>query len=748
MESTSITKTIIKRQAIACDACRKSKKKCDGNTPCFRCKRNNKVCTFSPQKRKTPAGATMTIDTNQPVTRVFDEQVFAIEHFKPVSGIVGSNQNQLQLINEKVNAKESLMGNLSIQYKYLEMYFSQINPTFFIETEFFKNGDKMTSKKSKGIMLQHNSALAASARSNYDKQQMKIYEKRAKILASELFDEITPDAAQGFSLLAFYYWGKNTDRAKHYRDICLSLCKRIKKKYQHQPIEFYEDILRIEFATANGCTLPRADTFNIIKLLKPQIIQLVEKKQALLATQSNPSLNPNSQRSAEEGVNFPINNTVNAVAYLKENFNSPAFTNEPVIKLVRETSNFHFTDKLKIEHILFFNEFRSDIFTHVFNVNDRLEEHLEYDDVDDDFKLLKFSPNSCTTMAHFLQPIRTVTDKKVIEKFQFALKLCEKEFNYVFKGKVNLENSLKFAVDLGIKAIMFYSFQQPERSITLLINFCEHLKNRLNLIRFCGTYFVICFHILFIIAFKEKYFNLCLDLLDFQKRLADVLPVALDYYTNAKLMLEHFQQIGEALHPTKVTIGPAPTINPSLISTLVSAQPADTVCLSSVNSTDSSTPDFIQNSPSCTDNLNFLFSDDLASPSPLPFTPVPQPTIVSVPPPQFPPSIPFVSAPAASTFPNSSSPNGNQSSDGASSFSFNFGNNYSVPLVTLDPQNLFVSTAPPLLPIPNNSNHSPSKLNRTPSPPPLTSPNFGDEGFLYDSLKLKNVTRMNENIHY
>ena len=115
MESTSITKTIKKRQSIACDPCRKSKKKCDGNTPCFRCKRNNKVCTFSPQKRKTPSNATMTIERNQQTPRLDERVLFEVDHFKPVSGIVGNeivNPNNIQIYNEKLNSTESLMGNL------------------------------------------------------------------------------------------------------------------------------------------------------------------------------------------------------------------------------------------------------------------------------------------------------------------------------------------------------------------------------------------------------------------------------------------------------------------------------------------------------------------------------------------------------------------------------------------------------------------------------------------------------------
>ena len=41
-----------RRTTMACDVCRSTKKKCDGETPCFRCKSMDKICTYSSKDRK------------------------------------------------------------------------------------------------------------------------------------------------------------------------------------------------------------------------------------------------------------------------------------------------------------------------------------------------------------------------------------------------------------------------------------------------------------------------------------------------------------------------------------------------------------------------------------------------------------------------------------------------------------------------------------------------------------------------
>ena len=186
-----------KRQAIACDVCRKSKKKCDGASPCNRCKVGNKVCTYTPLKRRT-------ICKKYPKTT-------------------------------SITTLNSELSNQTLCKKYLEIYFEHINPVDLITN--FKIGS-YDSIQSKGTLLQYNAALATATRSKGTPRLYRGFEKRAVQLASELIGEFTFEAAFGYYLLAFHLWGEDESLGMHYREISNSICNRllIQNKKANKPI--------------------------------------------------------------------------------------------------------------------------------------------------------------------------------------------------------------------------------------------------------------------------------------------------------------------------------------------------------------------------------------------------------------------------------------------------------------------------------------------------------------------------------
>ena len=177
-----------KRQPIACDVCRKSKKKCDGNSPCERCKLGNKVCTYTPLKRR--------------------------KCFKKLTKTA-----VVPLMSD-----DSLLTGKAISRRFIETYFTHINPADYICECKIASFDEPTSKAS---FLQYNAILATSIRTTGNPQLYRSYEKRALQLAGDLIGDFSFETAFGFYLLAFHLWGEDDNLGIHYKDIAQSLCNRM-----------------------------------------------------------------------------------------------------------------------------------------------------------------------------------------------------------------------------------------------------------------------------------------------------------------------------------------------------------------------------------------------------------------------------------------------------------------------------------------------------------------------------------------
>jgi len=181
----------------ACDRCRASKKKCDGKAPCTRCWKTEKECSYT-----APTAG----------------QVF------PAGGVVQAVTSAA--ISPPTTATVSHMNNAAISRRYFDMFNMTVKPMVLMDAHY--DYQSFVDLPSQAKQLQYY-AIMASMNSNFaaDHDQSADFLQRARHLSADLLDDFQLETAKGFHLMAFHYWGKDADRMSHYRDITLSVCRRI-----------------------------------------------------------------------------------------------------------------------------------------------------------------------------------------------------------------------------------------------------------------------------------------------------------------------------------------------------------------------------------------------------------------------------------------------------------------------------------------------------------------------------------------
>merc|ERR1712137_572368 len=200
-----------KKRVYACDCCRASKKRCTGKMPCTRCAQMNKVCTYSGMGRvnhqHTPSKSPPPLP--RPTTTVEQE-----------------------------------LTNSNITLRHFELF--QATPKPLLLAECAMDYSHLAQSHHCAHQLQYYSILANTTRL-FDQSPHNYldYEHRARELAGKMIDEFSLEAAKAFHLLAFHYWGQEKQKSEHYRDICLSLCRRVFEREDHEQ----EDAFRLELVT-------------------------------------------------------------------------------------------------------------------------------------------------------------------------------------------------------------------------------------------------------------------------------------------------------------------------------------------------------------------------------------------------------------------------------------------------------------------------------------------------------------------
>merc|ERR1711963_561322 len=202
-----------KKRVYACDCCRASKKRCTGKMPCTRCAQMNKVCTYSGMGR--------------------------VNHQQTVP----SSKSPPPLPRPTTSVEQQLTNN-NISLRHFELFEATPKPLLLCETG--TDYAHMAHSHQCAHQLQYYAILANTSRL-FDQSPHNYldYEHRARELAGKMIDEFSLDSAKAFHLLAFHFWGQDKLKSGHYRDICLSLCRRVFQRGDHEQ----EAAFRLELVT-------------------------------------------------------------------------------------------------------------------------------------------------------------------------------------------------------------------------------------------------------------------------------------------------------------------------------------------------------------------------------------------------------------------------------------------------------------------------------------------------------------------
>ena len=182
-----------RRTTMACDVCRSTKKKCDGETPCFRCKSLCKICTYSKKGRKPNA---------TPVDR-------------------------------NISIPQEGLSAIATTNMYFQLFFS-----CFTLISFFHKFDMSMLERpnTKPALLQYNTILAISTRAfSSNPEAYLTFENRARQLAGDLFDDCSFDTAVGFELLGLHFWWDSEEQFRFYRKLTLTILNRVYESGKYDP---------------------------------------------------------------------------------------------------------------------------------------------------------------------------------------------------------------------------------------------------------------------------------------------------------------------------------------------------------------------------------------------------------------------------------------------------------------------------------------------------------------------------------
>lgn len=240
------------RQLVACDGCRALKKRCSGNSPCERCQDAGSICTYTsvkPNKKRRLVNSISNTDDSD------SSPPTPVPH-SPINADIAKD---------------------IVERKLMRVYFERI---CFMEKYFFMDIDRFCSESpSPAVLLQRASAMATVARSfgiRDGPNSYLRYEKQARQLASDLFDEFTADSALGFFMLSFHMWGENLALAGHYRDLGVSIGRRVQSIHAKDHLTV-EQMLRMQVTAvgyiASSSVGPNQDYHDLVQELRDHSAQ-------------------------------------------------------------------------------------------------------------------------------------------------------------------------------------------------------------------------------------------------------------------------------------------------------------------------------------------------------------------------------------------------------------------------------------------------------------------------------------------
>jgi hypothetical protein len=226
--STAPPKTIVKRQQCACDSCRKSKKRCDGCSPCIRCLRRKLPCVYSSNNRLIVPAHEIEETKAKPQTQFVS--------------VAPQIQPQVDTL-----VPEKTIANAFMKKHLINLYFASTNLQFFLDPN---DSVVLETSTKPSIQVQLYSVLAITARTFGDYTLATRFENHAKGIARDIFDEFSVEAALGFGLLTNCLWASDRTSSAHYRDITASIVKRIRTNTRQEVKKsVLERLLRVQAAS-------------------------------------------------------------------------------------------------------------------------------------------------------------------------------------------------------------------------------------------------------------------------------------------------------------------------------------------------------------------------------------------------------------------------------------------------------------------------------------------------------------------
>merc|ERR1712137_448746 len=151
------------------------------------------------------------------------------------------DNNKLALQTNVDIFEESQIAERGAIHKLLDVYCTVINPTGISHNVTFTPHISLDTNSNQ---LQYYVALCSAARAL--EQPHEEYELKARALAKQVWDEISFESAQGFLFMALYYSYEDLNLSEHYREISMSIIRRLGRVRGNSSPKAEELLLRCE----------------------------------------------------------------------------------------------------------------------------------------------------------------------------------------------------------------------------------------------------------------------------------------------------------------------------------------------------------------------------------------------------------------------------------------------------------------------------------------------------------------------
>lgn len=240
---TAIDPKVQKRKIIyvACEYCRKAKKRCDGQIPCSLCQKRGSECRYPARGKKAAQDASSAIhgpihSSPSDPSRRASHSVATLAGVRPhlqqgqrrvVSELEYRPQQRLQpdVYSSSAGLRHYDLDKDSIKFTLFEAFRGRIDPGYGF---CFSDEDVLRSDQTRAARFRSFALFAVSSRSSLSSHEVPLaYLNEAKHLGGELMDDYSADSLAGFLLMSIYFAGQDMAVAAHYCRVAATLRERM-----------------------------------------------------------------------------------------------------------------------------------------------------------------------------------------------------------------------------------------------------------------------------------------------------------------------------------------------------------------------------------------------------------------------------------------------------------------------------------------------------------------------------------------